>query len=346
MIQKTKVLVFANIPIQGEKNSLGGATVLTQEIIKYLNKNKLLEVKQIQIRKFWKSKFQLIDFLLWIIKFPFIIKNQDVVSLHATKDMHFYLMPILIIWLKIFKVKYTYHFFAGNFHKQYELKGSIHQEIINQTILKAKCLFFETKEMVSFFRNKTKGECIWLPNSRKPQQVINNRFKKKLVFISRILPCKGVEEILYASKKLPKDYTIDFYGPINNTYYPENYFKNTLINYCGILKPSEVIPTLNNYNIMLLPTYCYGEGYPGIIIEALSIGMPVITTDFNSISEIIKDRKNGRLVKIKDKQALLDAILEISKDNYQQYIEEAILSFKSFNSELVFKKFSKAFLDD
>ena len=45
MIQKTKVLVFANLPIQGKKNSLGGATVLTQEIIKYLSKNELLEVK-------------------------------------------------------------------------------------------------------------------------------------------------------------------------------------------------------------------------------------------------------------------------------------------------------------
>ena len=330
MIQKTKVLVFANLPIQGKKNSLGGATVLTQEIIKYLSKNELLEVKQIQIRRFWKSKFQLIDFLLWIIKFPFVIKNQDVVSFHATKDMHFYFMPILIVWLKIFKIKYTYHFFAGNFHKQYRSKSKLHQKIINQTILKASYLFFETNEMVSYFSNKATGKCIWLPNSRKSQIVEYKSFEKKFVLISRILPCKGIEEIIIVSKKLPKEYSIDFYGPINNDFYKDDYFTETPINYCGILKPEEVIPTIKKYNVMLLPTYCYGEGYPGTIIESLSVGVPVVTTDYNSISEVIEDKKNGRLVAIKDSDALLKAILSFSEENYQKYVDGSISSFKNF----------------
>ena len=344
MNQRTKVLIFANIPI-ADKRSLGGATVLTQEIVNFLGKIDQLEIRQVQIRKFWKPKFQLIDYALWIIKFPFEIIKHDIISIHATKDMHFYFMPILIIWIKLFKKKYAYHCFAGNFHKQYLSKKKIHRKIIEATILKANYLFFETKEMVSFFSKKVDGKCVWLPNSRKAQVVEKKEFQKKFVLISRILPCKGIEEIISASKMLPDGYTIDFYGPINNSFYNEDYFNETPINYCGILEPNSVIPTLKNYNIMLLPTYCYGEGYPGSIIESLSAGVPVITTIFNCIPEIIEDQKNGRLVPIKDSDELLKAILSFSKDNYQMYVNETIKSFDSFNSEKVFNKFVNCYLD-
>tara|TARA_R110000868_G_scaffold162747_1_gene394229 strand:+ start:5046 stop:6092 length:1047 start_codon:yes stop_codon:yes gene_type:complete len=344
MKKRTKVLLFANVPV-AEKRSLGGATVLAQEIVNFVKKNDQLVIKQVQIRKFWKPKFQLIDYILWIIKFPFEIIKHDIISIHATKDMHFYFMPILIIWIKLFKKKYVYHCFAGNFHKQYISKRRLHRKIIDLTILKANYLFFETKEMVSFFSKKVKGECIWMPNSRKPQVIERKVFQKKFVFISRILPCKGVEEILAASKKLPEGYTIDFYGPINNSFYDEDYFYKTPINYRGILKPNEVINTLKNYNIMLLPTYCYGEGYPGSIIESLSVGIPVITTNFNCIPEIIEDQKNGILVPIKDSIELLKAILSFTEDNYQLYVDKAIKSFDSLNSEKVFNKFINCYLD-
>jgi glycosyltransferase involved in cell wall biosynthesis len=344
MEKKIKILMFANIPIEGERRSLGGATVLTQEILWFLSKNNLLDVKQVQIRKFWKSKYQLIDYLLWIIKFPFAIKGFDVVSIHATKDMHFYFMPLLIVWLRLFRKKYVYHCFAGTFHKEYESKSRFHRQIISKTVLKADYLFFETKEIVSYFTSIVDGTCVWLPNCRRPQKFERKPFTKKFVFISRILPCKGVGEIIEVAKQLPKDYIVDFYGPINNDFYSDTYFADTPINYCGII-PDEVISTIKKYDIMLLPTHCYGEGYPGTIIESLSVGVPVITTLFNAIPEIIEDELNGRLVPIKNSDALLKAMLSFSEDNYPQYVDGAIGSFINFNSDLVFKKFIDCYLD-
>ncbi|GEQ84853.1 hypothetical protein ULMS_03610 [Patiriisocius marinistellae] len=345
MKKKINILLFANIPIESDKRSLGGATILTKEILEYLKNEKSINVKHVQIRKLWKPKLQLFDFIFWLIKFPFIIKKYDIVSLHATKDMHFYFCPLLIIWLRLFKKKYAYHCFAGNFHKQYEQKTFLHKKIIDATILKANALFFETKEMVSYFEKRTKAICIWLPNARKPQNATIRRFEKRFVFISRILPCKGVEEIVEASKNLPKDYIIDLYGPINNDFYPNNYFDSLPINYCGILKPNKVLSTINKYNVMLLPTYCYGEGYPGAIIEALSLGVPTISTHFNSISEIITHKSNGILVPIQDSTALEKAILEFTEYNYKQFAINALKSFDNFNSNLVFSKFTNCYLN-
>ena len=46
-------------------------------------------------------------------------------------------------------------------------------------------------------------------------------------------------------------------------------------------------------DIFLLPTYYLGEGQPISIIEALSYGLPVISTNFRGIPEQIKNNENG-----------------------------------------------------
>jgi len=346
MSQQIKVLMFSNIPIKKEKRSLGGATVLSKEILDYLKKDNNIEVDQVQIRKYWQPKFQIIDYLLWLFKFPFLVRKYDVVSIHATNDMHFYFSPLLICWLKILKKRYVYHWFGGNFHHLYISKNKLHRKIIDKTILKASHLFFETKELINFFAQRSRSKCIWLPNSRPPQKINKKQYRKKMVFISRIIPTKGIQEIVQAADALPEGYKIDIYGPIDNKYYLDDHFDAIKLNYCGILKPDEVIPTLKKYDVLLLPTYFEGEGYPGIIIEALSVGMPVITTQFSSIPEIIQDRKNGLLIPPKSSEYLLKAILSFSEDNYLQYVDGAIKSFKQFNSKLVFKHFVNSYLDE
>ena len=89
------------------------------------------------------------------------------------------------------------------------------------------------------------------------------------------------------------------------------------------------------YDVLILPTYHEGEGYPGIILEAFSLGLPVISTNWNSIPEIVKHNENGLLVPIKDVDSLIKAILYFNQNNYQNFRTNAINSFDQFDSQLV-----------
>jgi glycosyltransferase involved in cell wall biosynthesis len=343
---KLRALFFANIPIENEERSIGGATVLAKNILDFILLDNRVHVVHVQIRSFWRNKLQLLDYCKWIVMFPFYLKNVDVVSFHGTKDYHFTIAPILWIWARLFKKRISYHFFGGNFHEQYEAAPKIVKYLFNKTILNSNTVFFETLEMIKYFKKKGLRNCIWLPNSRKPFTGVTPRkeFTNKFVFISRVIPQKGIDEIIKAANNLLEEYTIDIYGPIDDRHYNSDLFKVSKATYKGLLNPKDVMATLSNYDVLLLPSYFVGEGYPGIIIEALSLAIPVITTHWKALPEIITNDYNGILIETKNAQQLEQAILCFNSDNYTRYSENALESFKKFNSDLVFNKFVESYL--
>ena len=58
----------------------------------------------------------------------------------------------------------------------------------------------------------------------------------------------------------------------------------------------------------VLPSY-YKEGLPRTILESLSVGRPVITTDWTGCRDAIEDNINGFLVPIKDYKLLAEKMI-------------------------------------
>ena len=88
------------------------------------------------------------------------------------------------------------------------------------------------------------------------------------------------------------------------------------------------------------------EGLSNVILEALALGKPVISTDHkHGANEIIEDGKNGILVPIRDPQKMAEAILEVLEDAElrRNLEEEARKRSENFSREKMVSGYEKLF---
>ena len=74
--------------------------------------------------------------------------------------------------------------------------------------------------------------------------------------------------------------------------------------YKGIVDYDKTVETLSGYFVMMFPTYYYGEGFPGNVVDDYNSGIPIIATDWLYNKDVIVDGRNGILVPIKSPSAL------------------------------------------
>ena len=72
--------------------------------------------------------------------------------------------------------------------------------------------------------------------------------------------------------------------------------------------------TLAQYNVMLFPTFWPGEGFPGVLIDALMAGLPVIASDWHFNSDIVQEGLTGKIIKSQDEDALYEAMKDVIKN--------------------------------
>ena len=69
---------------------------------------------------------------------------------------------------------------------------------------------------------------------------------------------------------------------------------------------------MKNLTLLVLPSLW--EGFGIVLLEAMAAGKPVVTTNVSSMPEIVQDRITGRVVAVKNENALADAFIEILND--------------------------------
>ena len=75
------------------------------------------------------------------------------------------------------------------------------------------------------------------------------------------------------------------------------------------------------------------EGLPHIVIEAMYLGLPVITTDVGGNVEVVKPGENGLLLEYNNKEQIKNAILEIwkNKEARQEMVENGRKDLEKFS---------------
>lgn len=185
-------------------------------------------------------------------------------------------------------------------------------------------IFVQGRKMAETLKNQYRiPNAVYVPNAKPyyaitPATCAPAASVLQFVFLSRLHPDKGIDLILRCAERLDREgfgnkFRIDFYGKPATSDYEQEFRKRieTLenVSYSGVLNLKEEAGyrTLCRYDMMLFPTYWYGEGFPGIVIDAYIAGVPLIASDWNMNTEVITE-KTGVIIPLKDEEALYVAM--------------------------------------
>jgi len=130
------------------------------------------------------------------------------------------------------------------------------------------------------------------------------------LIMARLLKSKGIKEYIEAARIIKKEYPDVEFNILGSPgsgpdAVPLDYVKkadqDNIINYPG--RVEDVKPFIAKNSVYVLPSY-YREGTPRSILEAMSMGKPIITTDNPGCRETVIEGKNGFLIPIKDHKFL------------------------------------------
>lgn len=250
------------------------------------------------------------------------------IALHGTAMDFQYLGLILLIFNQLFGLQYHTRKFAGDFDQRVQQLAPFWRKTVQLFLKNSKANFFETRNLVATFGRYNKNT-FWLPNYRPATPFRTAEyFGYKIVFVGHVAKEKGVADILTLSDALPAGWCIDVYGPLVD--FGASDF-NDRIKYRGILARESLYSTLSQYCALLLPSY--REGYPGIIIESFSIGLPVIVSDLPTLREIVDD-SCGEFIQPGRPETIVPAIDRLAT-GYSTKRQGALAKFDNFDRSIV-----------
>lgn len=332
-----RLLIIGGLPDQKRRRGLGGATVLMQNFVEFLDEQKV-EYKFVQTNHYFNKNGKpnsIKNTLIFLFQFICLLRWSRIVMFNFSDHATVKIYPLLVRISKVFGKKVVFRKFGGSLDLYLQKYDDKMKTKTFKAIRRADLVLLETKASIEYVcKNIGRGDnIVWFPNVRKKNNLRSSeKYDKRFVFISHILDEKGVGDIIEVAKTLPDGYTIDFYGPIKEQKYENFDWEANNVRYGGVLTSEEVLTTLIKYNYLLLLT-SYREGYPGIIIEAMSVGVPSIATKVGGIPEIVCDGSNGVLVEVGNLGQIRASIVSVTQERYAEMRGVALHCFaKNFES--------------
>lgn len=255
----------------------------------------------------FKKKFNLdtkkIDFLLGL-KICVLLKKPKLIVIHATN----------LEWCYVIRKLFPNQLLAGYYHNS-EIQHC-DKNILTNAALELDAHIFVSNASREYFQVALPDldithKCYVVHNGTPIDDYYHkskNNEKTKILFVGRLIPRKGVYELLNAISLLNiKDVKLlilgsdDFYGLGETDYikslkdFVASNGLSKLVFFAGYVPNQQMPKFYKDADILVFPSI-ESEGLPLTILEAQAHGIPVIASNVGGISEVITHGKNGFLL--------------------------------------------------
>ena len=307
-----KILLFVNT-VQNFKNhnSLGGIEILNYELYKYLKKKHKIILSNILSKK------------ILAVNWDIVISSNDSRIFNHVKTKR------KILWLhnklqleKAFRKKQLFSLLFNNI----------------EAIFVSKYLNENTSRLYNFSKRTVIPN--FLPSIFEKNKFSKNKKNKKNLFVWSVQRKLGLDELINVWKK--KIYSLNSNCELH--IFGVNYKNNKLIKYNIFCHGKIPRQKLLNFYKKSIGMIClgYDETFCLNAIEAMKIGLPVISFGKTALNEIIEDKKNGYLIdNIDNIDKPIFNLINLDTPRRNSLSKYCIKFASNYNSNIIFKDWEK-----
>jgi glycosyltransferase involved in cell wall biosynthesis len=275
--------------------------------------------------KFFKSAKRIVKLVCYCL-----YKRPVAILLFGAYGLSFFEKGFMCLIARVFRIKSLLSIRSGHFLT--EVQHSKIQRIYKTLLLIPNKLICQSRSWIDFYTSLgiPSENCVTIPNMIDPDKYISCRTEQPLdncinfLYVGTFALEKGVMDLLAAinliHKKLPlARWLIIGGGPAENI--ARDYVKRkglqAQVEITGWLSSQKLSEYYTKANIFVLPSHA--EGFPNVLLEAMSAGLPVITTAVGGIPGILRDGVHGLFVQQPgDPNELAKQMLVLANDYNQR----------------------------
>ncbi len=282
--------------------------------------------------------FRLLDMALTTIQ----KRNRvDIVLIDTYSTQNFYYAIIIGFLCRFFKLPYIPILHGGNLPNR--LKNS--KSFSNTLFGKAYTNVAPSKYMMQQFQEAGFYNITYIPNTI---EIVNYPFHQKNSVSAKLLWVRSFSEIYNPAlameivkmlKKRDVNVSLCMVGPDKDgsmeTCKKMAIELNLPIIFTGMLQKEEWITLSKNYDIFINTTNF--DNMPVSVMEAMALGLPVVSTDVGGLPFMIENETDGILVSPNNPEAFVNAIEYLCANNLkaQELAKNARLKMEGFDWQIV-----------
>lgn len=173
--------------------------------------------------------------------------------------------------------------------------------------------------------------------------------KDQFVFAGRLDKLKGIDILLKAWKQMGEEapkLVVCGTGPMEKWCREFAESNNLNVEFKGFVQNAEVLKIVASSKALVLPTQCY-EGFPMSIVEAFSVGTPVICSDLGNAGSIVEEKVTGFKFQYNESDSLKCVIKEFESYDMKLLQQSAYGKYRRYfdqnrNYEMIQAIYSEA----
>lgn len=322
-IKRNKIKVLT---IGSSQEVKGGITTVIEQFLNYQWDNIDMSLLPTYVEG---SKIkQIFFFCKAILKFLIILvlNRPNIVHIHMSYNGSFYRKLFVVKLSKKFKVKTILHLHGSEFKLFYEkscltVKNKIKClfETVDQTVVLG-------KDWLEFVQDVSPEANIIVCNNAVDIPIEITTLSEgsfNILFLAVLLKRKGVYDLIEVIRQLKDEeffkmknikFIVAGDGPEYQTilHLIQEYGLEPMVDVVGWVDNDKKHELLKISQLLVLPSY--NEGLPMAILEAMSYGIPIISTDVGSIAEVVIPNRTGYLIQPGNQGQLKISIIDIVTD--------------------------------